>query len=379
MKALKKLAVFCVGAALTVGSAFGFAACDNGTDPQGYDDPNIREVYSLYVASAEESGNEPMTYEEWLASIKGDKGDPGDPGQPGKDGSSFLHGEGAPKATDGKAGDLYLDVLTGDLYEKDANGWSADPVGNLKGPKGDKGDSATGSETEPVDDAVKTWDNVTIESNGTYTLDCKDVTPGLYWLVAETDATADFGILTVNASTPTDSTSNTVTKTQQYDLYSSTTKSFKGLLLVDATIASIDQPVITSTSATSMNVNFKLVEYKPISIKAGEEIEIPAALGSSNSNAIPTLLLDDTLVGKSVNITISSYDSLKITMAMLCGRTSGTKGFTNNIDGRVNTKSGDTLTATITVPAGDEFTFLIARNDQKRFGTNFVVKIELAS
>ncbi len=45
---------------------------------------DILTVYNLYVVNAEENGNPPLTYKEWLSSIKGDKGDKGDKGETGK-------------------------------------------------------------------------------------------------------------------------------------------------------------------------------------------------------------------------------------------------------------------------------------------------------
>lgn len=42
------------------------------------------------------------------------------PGQPGKDGATITIGEGEPADEAGKAGDLYLDAETGDLFQKEA-------------------------------------------------------------------------------------------------------------------------------------------------------------------------------------------------------------------------------------------------------------------
>ncbi len=46
-------------------------------------------VYNKYVAYAEAQGTEPLSYEQWLATIKGEKGDKGDTGANGKDGVSI--------------------------------------------------------------------------------------------------------------------------------------------------------------------------------------------------------------------------------------------------------------------------------------------------
>ena len=89
-----------------------------------------QEIYKLYAANG---GT--MTYEEWLDTVKG------------ADGATFLAGQGAPSANDGKNGDIYVDTASWDFYLKISGAWS--PLGNLKGapgeigpqgPQGEKGD-----------------------------------------------------------------------------------------------------------------------------------------------------------------------------------------------------------------------------------------------
>ena len=75
------------------------------------------------------------TYEEWLASIKGDRGPAG---EDGKDGASFLSGAGAPASSLGKDGDSYLDLDNNDFYKKENGIWVK--VGNIT-PSGSSGSS----------------------------------------------------------------------------------------------------------------------------------------------------------------------------------------------------------------------------------------------
>ena len=77
MKKLVAVLFLCLTLAL---SAIGFAACDNSADTR---DTKILSVYNTYVAIAEENGETPLSYEEWLAQIKGEKGDKGDKGDAG--------------------------------------------------------------------------------------------------------------------------------------------------------------------------------------------------------------------------------------------------------------------------------------------------------
>lgn len=84
---------------------------------------------------------------------KGDKGEQGaaglngSDGKDGKDGSSVLLGKGEPSADLGSSGDSYIDTDTFDFYSKTESGWVKN--GNLKGQKGDKGE--TGAQGEKGD------------------------------------------------------------------------------------------------------------------------------------------------------------------------------------------------------------------------------------
>ena len=74
-KRLLTLALLCMAVAFFV---LGLTACGNKGDNR---DPQIVAVYNAYVANANEKGSTPLSYEEWLKSIKGEKGDKGDPGK----------------------------------------------------------------------------------------------------------------------------------------------------------------------------------------------------------------------------------------------------------------------------------------------------------
>ena len=71
---LAVLSCACLGA--------GVAAC-SGSNEQ-VEQTEIEKVYAQYVIHAEAEGGTPLSYEEWLATIKGEKGDKGDKGEDGK-------------------------------------------------------------------------------------------------------------------------------------------------------------------------------------------------------------------------------------------------------------------------------------------------------
>lgn len=70
---------------LTAGMVFGMSGCAK-EDPLANENQDIVAIYNAYKANAEAQGKTPVSYEDWLASIKGDKGDKGDTGATGPQG-----------------------------------------------------------------------------------------------------------------------------------------------------------------------------------------------------------------------------------------------------------------------------------------------------
>lgn len=53
----------------------------------------------------------------WYGASRGPKGEPGDSGSDGERGQRITSGEGAPSSPDAIPGDLYVDSVTGDLWQ----------------------------------------------------------------------------------------------------------------------------------------------------------------------------------------------------------------------------------------------------------------------
>ncbi len=115
------------------------------------DDSEFRKVYALYAVYAEANGEEPLTYEEWLESVRGEKGDKGEKGEKGDTGAAGKDGVDGIDGKDGKsayeiwraAGNTgseadFLEWLKGQAGEKGEKGDQGE-----KGDKGDKGDTGT--------------------------------------------------------------------------------------------------------------------------------------------------------------------------------------------------------------------------------------------
>ena len=110
---LALLSVACVGTA-----AAGFAGC-NGDGELNNSSQNssvttekseMEQIYAQYVVYAQAEGVTPLSYEEWLATIKGEKGEKGDQGEQGEHGKD---GVGVESVTYDKDGNLVITFTDG--------------------------------------------------------------------------------------------------------------------------------------------------------------------------------------------------------------------------------------------------------------------------
>ena len=109
---------------------------------------------------------------------KGDKGEDGaagQNGQNGRDGKDILNGTSDPTSETGKEGDKYVNTTTGDIFVKKNGQWERE--GNLKGPKGDKGDTPTIT-TQPGADGISTDIILTLPGKEPITVNVKNGTNG---------------------------------------------------------------------------------------------------------------------------------------------------------------------------------------------------------
>ena len=104
----------------------------------------------------------------------GQDGAKGADGASGRDGKEVLNGKVDPKATDGKDGDSFVNTETGDVFVKKNNAW--EPAGNIKGPKGDKGEDGKTPEitTKPGADGKSTDVTITVPGKDPVTVNIKD-------------------------------------------------------------------------------------------------------------------------------------------------------------------------------------------------------------
>ena len=102
-------------------------------------------------------------------------GQNGQNGQNGRDGKDILSGTSDPTSETGKEGDKYVNTTTGDIFIKRNGQWERE--GNLKGPKGDKGDTPTIT-TQPGADGISTDIILTLPGKEPIIVNVKNGTKG---------------------------------------------------------------------------------------------------------------------------------------------------------------------------------------------------------
>lgn len=170
--ALSLVCVFC---------AIGFTACDENT--AGGQNTQILGIYNTYVAYAEENGETPLSYEEWLESIKGENGKNGKDGIngiDGKDGVSIVKIEKT--SSDGLIDTYTITYSNGDkatfTITNGKNGEKGDK--GEQGFQGEKGDTgATGAQGEKGQDGKDgvSIKDATIDEDGNLIITLTDDTP----------------------------------------------------------------------------------------------------------------------------------------------------------------------------------------------------------
>ena len=143
---------------------------ETGKDGDKYVNTTTGDIFVKKNGQWEREGN--------LKGPKGDKGEDGATGaagQNGRDGKDILSGTSDPTSETGKEGDKYVNTITGDIFIKKNGQWERE--GNLKGPKGDKGDTPTIT-TQPGVDGISTDIILTLPGKEPITVNVKNGTNG---------------------------------------------------------------------------------------------------------------------------------------------------------------------------------------------------------
>ena len=178
---------------LTIISTFAALSCALsacGCAQTERDEDAKTSIYRSYVAYQTENGESALSYEQWLATVKGEKGDRGEQGQKGDKGD---RGEKGEQGAQGQKGDRGEQGLKGDKGEKGDKGDKGDRgEQGLKGDKGDRGERGENGVCRPTlavcdEDCLEGALNV----DGAYVLLCADLTLTKTLVASGNDVTLD--------------------------------------------------------------------------------------------------------------------------------------------------------------------------------------------
>ncbi len=100
---------------------------------------------------------------------KGDTGATGAPGVAGANGATWFNGTGIPSTTVGVNGDFYLDLASGDVYNKVLGGWTkVSNIHGATGANGTKGETGATGPQGPPGATVNNYTNIGYGGNLSY-------------------------------------------------------------------------------------------------------------------------------------------------------------------------------------------------------------------
>lgn len=139
---MKKVIRGIAAVSVAVVMGLGLTACN--PEESNVRNDEIYAVYQSYAAYAADNGQQVLSYEQWLASIKGEKGDKGDTGATGAQGEKGDKGDTGATGAQGEKGDKGDTGATGAQGEKGDKGDTG--AAGAQGEKGDKGDAGAAGE-----------------------------------------------------------------------------------------------------------------------------------------------------------------------------------------------------------------------------------------
>ena len=224
---------------------------------------------------------------------QGEQGIQGSQGETGKNGSMWLTGSTAPDDSIGNDGDLYLNVTTCDLYQKNNGSWGQ-PICNIKGAQGDQGDKGesgrngtkwfTGTAITGIGDNIV----VLVEGASIGDLYLNIDTANVYECIAESTwkhltslTTGDY----VKGEDDKENKEEIEVSKEEIDITS------KFNWISNLTISSITQGSTYVIGEPCASINFKASDYVDVSRYVGRKIRITLPVYCTNAGNRATMAI----------------------------------------------------------------------------------------
>ncbi|VKI36526.1 collagen-like surface-anchored protein [Streptococcus pneumoniae] len=329
------------------------------------DDANKQTTLTFYI-DKDGDGNYTAGKDELVQTTVVKDGQDGAAGASGRDGKEVLNGKVDPKENQGKDGDTFVNTQTGDVFVKKGNTW--EPAGNIKGPKGERGEDG------------KTPEVTVTPGKDPVTVNVKDGENGLNGKTPKVDLLRVQG----KNGNPSHTIVTFYTDENNDGKYTPGTDELLGSEMIKDGAKGADGRDGKSLLTVKDGKETKVYQEDPANPGQPLNPEKPLAVirdGVDGKSPTVTAVRKDEAGHKGVEITVDNHDGSQPTTVFV---QDGAKGETGAIgqDGQTPTittqrgQDGQSTVVTITTPGKDPVTFTVKDGKNGKDGRAPKIKVE---
>ncbi|VKN26453.1 G5 domain family [Streptococcus pneumoniae] len=343
------------------------------------DDAKKQTTLTFYI-DKDGDGNYTAGKDELVQTTVVKDGQDGAAGASGRDGKEVLNGKVDPKENQGKDGDTFVNTQTGDVFVKKGNTW--EPAGNIKGPKGERGEDGKTPEVTvtPGKDGHSTDITFTVPGKDPVTVNVKDGENGLNGKTPKVDLLRVQG----KNGNPSHTIVTFYTDENNDGKYTPGTDELLGSEMIKDGAKGADGRDGKSLLTVKDGKETKVYQEDPANPGQPLNPEKPLAVirdGVDGKSPTVTAVRKDEAGHKGVEITVDNHDGSQPTTVFV---QDGAKGETGAIgqDGQTPTittqrgQDGQSTVVTITTPGKDPVTFTVKDGKNGKDGRAPKIKVE---
>ncbi|HHA7542417.1 TPA: G5 domain-containing protein [Streptococcus pneumoniae] len=343
------------------------------------DDAKKQTTLTFYI-DKDGDGNYTAGKDELVQTTVVKDGQDGAAGASGRDGKEVLNGKVDPKENQGKDGDTFVNTQTGDVFVKKGNTW--EPAGNIKGPKGERGEDGKTPEVTvtPGKDGHSTDITFTVPGKDPVTVNVKDGENGLNGKTPKVDLLRVQG----KNGNPSHTIVTFYTDENNDGKYTPGTDELLGSEMIKDGAKGADGRDGKSLLTVKDGKETKVYQEDPANPGQPLNPEKPLAVirdGVDGKSPTVTAVRKDEAGYKGVEITVDNHDGSQPTTVFV---QDGAKGETGAIgqDGQTPTittqrgQDGQSTVVTITTPGKDPVTFTVKDGKNGKDGRAPKIKVE---
>ncbi|VSE50130.1 collagen-like surface-anchored protein [Streptococcus pneumoniae] len=343
------------------------------------DDAKKQTTLTFYI-DKDGDGNYTAGKDELVQTTVVKDGQDGAAGASGRDGKEVLNGKVDPKENQGKDGDTFVNTQTGDVFVKKGNTW--EPAGNIKGPKGERGEDGKTPEVTvtPGKDGHSTDITFTVPGKDPVTVNVKDGENGLNGKTPKVDLLRVQG----KNGNPSHTIVTFYTDENNDGKYTPGTDELLGSEMIKDGAKGADGRDGKSLLTVKDGKETKVYQEDPANPGQPLNPEKPLAVirdGVDGKSPTVTAVRKDEAGHKGVEITVDNHDGSQPTTVFV---QDGAKGETGAIgqDGQTPTittqrgQDGQSTVVTITTLGKDPVTFTVKDGKNGKDGRAPKIKVE---